>query len=86
MSEPQLESKVLATAHCPNAVDGLDLHEYWSVYIDALFMEWHINSSKVTAVIVATSREELIQTLASKNFILVPCLMYSLQVRNVKIH
>ncbi|KAK3932798.1 E3 SUMO-protein ligase ZBED1 [Frankliniella fusca] len=78
-TEPQLESRILSTVHCPNDTNGLDLHDYWMVYIDALLTEWHINPNKVTAIIIATSQTELIQVLASKNFTLVPCLMYSLQ-------
>lgn len=77
---PQLESRVMSTLHCPTAEVGLDLHDYWTTTIDALFSEWHVNPNRVTAVIVATNRSDLIQSLASKNFILVPCLMYSLQV------
>lgn len=78
-TQPQLETKVMATAHCPNAVDGLDVHAYWMVFIDALLNEWHVKKSKVTAVIVATNRTEIIQVLASQNFIIVPCLMFCLQ-------
>lgn len=78
-TEPQLETRVMSTAHCPNS-SGVDLHEYWTVFIDALFSEWHINANKVTAIVVATSCTELIQVLAGKNFVLIPCLMYSLQV------
>ncbi|XP_034239310.1 zinc finger BED domain-containing protein 1-like isoform X2 [Thrips palmi] len=77
-TEPSLETRVMSTVHCPNS-NGVDLHEYWTVFIDALFSEWHINANKVTAIVIATSCTELIQVLASKNFILVPCLMYSLQ-------
>lgn len=79
-TEPQLESRVLSTVHCPYATNGLDLHDYWMVFVDALLSEWHINPNKVTAILIATSQTELIQVLASKNFTLVPCLMYSLQV------
>lgn len=78
-TEPQLESRVLSTVHCPSGTNGLDLYDYWMVFIDALLSEWHINPSKVTAILIATSQTELIQVLASKNFTLVPCLMYSLQ-------
>lgn len=78
-TEPQLESRVMSTVHCPNASTGVDLHNYWTVFIDALFTEWHMSANKVTAIIIATSCTELIQVLAGKNFTLIPCLMYSLQ-------
>ena len=76
---PQLESRVMSTLHCPGAERGLNLHEYWTTTINALFSEWHVSPHKITAIIVATSQTEIIQALASKNFTLIPCLMYSLQ-------
>lgn len=77
-TEPLLETRVMSTVHCPTSA-GVDLHDYWTVFIDALFSEWHINANKVTAIVIATHCTELIQVLASKNFVLVPCLMFSLQ-------
>ena len=78
---PQLESRLMSTLHCPNLDLGLDLHEHWTATLDALFLEWHVNPNKITAAILATSRSDLIQALASKNLTLVPCLMHSLQVK-----
>ncbi|XP_032666252.1 zinc finger BED domain-containing protein 1 isoform X2 [Odontomachus brunneus] len=74
--EAALECKVLSTIHAP-----LDWDEtQWGNVIDMLLYEWQIKIERVTAVVVSTSRLELLNALKSRNVIIVPCLLYSLQV------
>lgn len=71
-----METRVLSTIHCPCDMDIAQ----WSVTFDNLFMEWDIKLEQVTAVVVATTRPEVIRALSDKDLILVPCLVHSLQV------
>lgn len=74
--EAALECKVLTTFHAP-----LDWDEsQWGSAIDLLFCEWEIKIDRVTAVVVSTSRVELLNALKTRNVTIVPCLLYSLQV------
>lgn len=74
--EAALECKVLSTIHAP-----LDWEEtQWGNVIDVLLYDWQIKIERVTAVVVSTSRIELLNALKSRNVTIVPCLLYSLQV------
>lgn len=72
-----LETKVLSTIHCSCDMDTAQ----WSATFDNLFMEWDIKLENVTAVVVATTRPEVIRALSDKDLTLVPCLVHSLQVK-----
>lgn len=72
-----METRVLSTIHCPCDMDVAQ----WSVTFDNLFMEWDIKLEQVTAVVVATTRPEVIRALSDKDLTLVPCLVHSLQVQ-----
>lgn len=74
--EASLECKVLSTIHAP-----LDWEEVqWGNTIDSLLCEWDIKIERITAVVVSTSRVELLNALRNRNVTIVPCLLYSLQV------
>ncbi|GFG39100.1 hypothetical protein Cfor_12234 [Coptotermes formosanus] len=71
-----METKVLSTIHCPCDADTAQ----WSLTFENLFMDWNIKLKHVTAVVVATTRPEVLRALADKNLTLVPCLVHSLQL------
>ncbi|XP_068972598.1 E3 SUMO-protein ligase ZBED1-like [Bombus flavifrons] len=74
--EPVLECKVLSTIHAP-----LDWEEsQWGNAIDSLLLDWDLKIERITAVVVATSRTELLNALTNRGLTLVPCLLYTLQV------
>lgn len=74
--EAVLECKVLSTIHAP-----LDWEEpQWGGTIDSLLLEWDIKIERITAVVVATSRMELLAALTNRGVTLVPCLLHTLQV------
>ncbi|XP_011865113.1 PREDICTED: zinc finger BED domain-containing protein 1 isoform X2 [Vollenhovia emeryi] len=76
MEEATLECKVLSTFHAP-----LDWEEaHWDSTINSLFVEWNIKPDRITAVVISTSRKGLHAALASRNLIVVPCLLHTLQV------
>ncbi|KAG8226737.1 hypothetical protein J437_LFUL004388 [Ladona fulva] len=73
--EPELERKVLSTVQCsPNMEAG-----GWSATFDTLFQEWGVQCERVTAVVAATSRDDILMALESKGLPIVPCLVHSLQ-------
>lgn len=74
--ETALECKVLSTIHAP-----LDWDEaQWGNVIDMLLYEWQIRLDRITAVVLSTSRIELLNALRSRDVTIVPCLLHSLQV------
>jgi len=73
-----METKVLSTIHCPCDADTAQ----WSLTFENLFMDWNIKLKHVTAVVVATTRPEVLRALSEKDLTLVPCLVHSLQVRS----
>ncbi|KAL6447372.1 hypothetical protein ACFW04_001530 [Cataglyphis niger] len=74
--EATLECKVLSTLHAP-----LDWEEsHWGSTIDSLLLEWDLKVEKITAVVVSTSRTELLMALSNRGLTLVPCLLHTLQV------
>ncbi|XP_021933757.1 zinc finger BED domain-containing protein 1 isoform X2 [Zootermopsis nevadensis] len=75
-TETLMETKVLSTIHCSCDMDTAQ----WSLTFDNLFMEWDIKLEHVTAVVVATTRPEVIRALSDKDLTLVPCLVHSLQL------
>nr|CAD7201196.1 unnamed protein product [Timema douglasi] len=74
--ETLLETRVLATLHC--SVD-MDITQ-WIMAFDSLLAEWYIKLNNITAVVVATSIPELINALSEKGLVIVPCLVYTLQL------
>ncbi|XP_067011114.1 E3 SUMO-protein ligase ZBED1 [Anabrus simplex] len=74
--DPLLETKVLSTIHCAPDMDSLQ----WGVIFDNLFSEWEIKAENVTAVVTASTRQEVLVALTEKGFTLVPCLVHSLQM------
>lgn len=76
IGEATLECKVLSTLHAP-----LDWEEsHWGSTIDSLLLEWDLKVEKITAVVVSTSRTELLMALNNRGLTLVPCLLHTLQV------
>lgn len=47
---------------------------------DNLLNDWNIKYNKVKAIIVATEQELLLTALKFRGFVLIPCLIYTLQV------
>ncbi|KAF7390105.1 hypothetical protein HZH68_011962 [Vespula germanica] len=74
--ETSLECKVLSSIHAP--LDW-DKHQ-WSNTIDTLLLDWYLKVERITAVVVATSRSELLAALSAKGLTLIPCLLHTLQV------
>lgn len=76
VGEATLECKVLSTLHAP-----LDWEEsQWGSTIDSLLLEWDLKVEKITAVVISTSRTELLMALSNRGLTLVPCLLHTLQV------
>lgn len=76
IEEATLECKVLSTLHAP--ADWEESH--WSSTIHSLLLEWDLKVEKITAVVVSTTRAELLMALNNCGLILVPCLLHTLQV------
>ncbi|XP_014602964.1 PREDICTED: zinc finger BED domain-containing protein 1-like [Polistes canadensis] len=74
--ETTLECKVLNSLHAPLDWDK----DQWCNVIDTLLHEWYLKIERITAVVVGTSRPELIAALVAKGLTLVPCLLHTLQV------
>ncbi|XP_049804110.1 E3 SUMO-protein ligase ZBED1 isoform X1 [Schistocerca nitens] len=74
--EPVMETKVLCSIHCAADMDS----SQWSITFDALFQEWDLKIDHITAVVIATTREEILTALSHKGLSLVPCLVHSLQL------
>lgn len=76
MGEASLECKVLTTLHIP-----LDWGEaQWGTAVDSLLLDWDLRVDRITAVVVGTSRSELLAALSNRGLALVPCLLHTLQV------
>ncbi|XP_034938435.1 zinc finger BED domain-containing protein 1-like [Chelonus insularis] len=74
--ETTLDTKILSTIHAP-----LDWGEHqWGSVIDNLLLDWDLRIEKITAVVVATARSEIINALTSRSLTVIPCLLYTLQV------
>lgn len=76
MDEATLECKILSTLHAPLDWDRTQ----WENTLDSLLLEWDIKVDRITAVVVSTSREELLMALNNRNLPVVPCLLHTLQV------
>ncbi|XP_046734918.1 E3 SUMO-protein ligase ZBED1 isoform X2 [Diprion similis] len=76
MGEPSLECKVLTTLHIP--VEWGETQ--WGTAVDSLLLNWDLRVDRVTAVVVGTSRAELLAALSTRGLALVPCLLHTLQV------
>ncbi|XP_046436532.1 E3 SUMO-protein ligase ZBED1 isoform X1 [Neodiprion fabricii] len=76
MGEPSLECKVLTTLHIP--VEWGETQ--WGTAVDSLLLDWDLRVDRVTAVVVGTSRAELLAALSTRGLALVPCLLHTLQV------
>lgn len=74
--EPILETKVLGTLHCGSEMDS----SQWGNVFDVFFSEWDIKLENITAVVTATTKQEILVALAEKGLTLVPCLVHSLQL------
>lgn len=69
--------KQLATVLCnPNRTPN-----EWCGILGTLFLTWSINVDQVKTVIKAFSNHDLEAALQTQGFILIPCLVYELQVR-----
>ncbi|XP_077276766.1 E3 SUMO-protein ligase ZBED1 isoform X1 [Temnothorax americanus] len=74
--EATLECKILSTLHAP-----LDWEEsHWGTTVDSLLLEWDLKVERITAVVVSTSRTDLLQALTNRGLTVIPCLLHTLQV------
>ncbi|XP_008555277.1 E3 SUMO-protein ligase ZBED1 isoform X1 [Microplitis demolitor] len=73
--EPIMETRVLTTVNAPR---DWDINQ-WGTFIEMFLYEWNLRSEKVTAIITATAREELLSALTNRGFTLIPCLLFTLQ-------
>lgn len=68
--------KQLATIICnPNRTAN-----EWCGILGALFINWNINVDQVKTVIKAFTNHNLEEALQTQSFVLIPCLIYELQV------
>ncbi|KAK0182108.1 hypothetical protein PV327_000277 [Microctonus hyperodae] len=74
--ESTLETKILNTFHTPMSWS----ENQWGLAIDSLFSEWELNCEKITAVVVASVRNELLTALSNRGLTIVPCLLHTLQL------
>ncbi|XP_012276717.1 zinc finger BED domain-containing protein 1 isoform X2 [Orussus abietinus] len=76
IGEALLDCKVLGTMHVP-----MDWTEsQWGNSINSLLLDWDLRIERITAIVIGTSRPELIAALNAKGLPLVPCLLHTLQV------
>ncbi|KYM84659.1 PREDICTED: zinc finger BED domain-containing protein 1-like [Atta cephalotes] len=74
--EATLECKILSTFHAP-----LDWEEsHWGTVVESLLREWELKVEKITAVVVSTSKTNLLTALTNRGFTVVPCLLHTLQM------
>lgn len=73
--EAVMETKVLTTVHAPREWGT----GQWDNFIELFLYEWNLTQEKITAVVVATTLQDLLNALTSRGFILIPCLLYTLQ-------
>lgn len=52
----------------------------WCGILGALFINWNINVNQVKTVIKAFTNQNLEAALQTQGFVLIPCLVYELQV------
>lgn len=55
--------------------------ETWRHTIESVLIDWNIKSDKIKAVIIATEDQFITSALRSKGFTLIPCLIFTLQVK-----
>ncbi|XP_044597885.1 E3 SUMO-protein ligase ZBED1 [Cotesia glomerata] len=73
--EAVMETKVLTTVHAPREWGT----GQWDNFIELFLYEWNLTQEKITAIVVATTLQDLLNALTSRGFILIPCLLYTLQ-------
>jgi len=52
----------------------------WCAILSSLFLNWNINIEQVKTVIKAFANNDLEAALRTQGFVLIPCLIYELQV------
>ncbi|XP_015591465.1 zinc finger BED domain-containing protein 1 isoform X2 [Cephus cinctus] len=76
IGEASLDYKVLSTLHAP--IEWGEIQ--WGTAVDSLLLDWDIRVERITAVVIGTSRTELLDALISRGLAIVPCLLHTLQV------
>ncbi|XP_044011517.1 E3 SUMO-protein ligase ZBED1 [Aphidius gifuensis] len=74
--ETVLEIKTLSTLHGPIDWD----ENSWNNAFNLIINEWNLKLDNITAVVVATTREELMMALKNRGLNVVPCLLYTLEL------
>ena len=74
--EVSLDFKVLSTIHAPNDWEEVQ----WGIALDTLFETWNLKVERITAVVTATARTELLNALKARKLSYVPCLLFILQL------
>lgn len=72
--EIELQSRVLSTIYC-SEVDVL----HWGAQFDVILEEFHIKIEKVTAVVVASDRADVYDSLVAKGLTILPCFSFAMQ-------
>ncbi|XP_014241140.1 zinc finger BED domain-containing protein 1-like isoform X2 [Cimex lectularius] len=73
--ENELQTRVLSTIYCSD-VDTL----HWGAQFDAIMDEFNIKVDKVKAIVVASDRDDTIDSLVARGYTIIPCFSYTLQV------
>lgn len=73
--ESSLEMKVLSTIHAP--VEWTETQ--WGHALDTLLIDWNLRTENITAVVLATARNELLAALETRGITAIPCLLHTLQ-------
>uniref|UniRef100_A0A0A9WWE7 Zinc finger BED domain-containing protein 1 n=3 Tax=Lygus hesperus TaxID=30085 RepID=A0A0A9WWE7_LYGHE len=73
--DAELQTRVLSTIYC-SEVDAL----HWGAQFDSIMEEFQVKLDKVKAIIMASERDDVADSLAARGFIVIPCFSHTLQV------
>lgn len=73
--ESELQSRVLSSIYC-SEVD----FDHWGVQFDLMVDEYKLQPDKVRAIVIASDRDEVYQSLEMRGYTLIPCFSHLLQV------
>ncbi|KAK9508718.1 hypothetical protein O3M35_006210 [Rhynocoris fuscipes] len=72
--EIELQNRVLSTIYC-SEVDAL----HWGAQFDVIIEEYQIKLEKITAVVVASDRADVYDSLVAKGLTILPCFSFAMQ-------
>lgn len=56
---------------------------HWGAQFDVILEEFHIKLEKVTAVVVASDRADVYDSLVAKGLTILPCFSFAMQVNRI---